>query len=207
MTTKLSNRFTWQAWATHVQQHRVETAVLLAALVLALWSYTTFLTNVESRQGVHLTDPLHGRVGPINFTWPIFTVLYGALVASLVALRSKPDVVVTALRGYLVLIAFRIVVMWASPLDPPATMIPLTDPFVAMFTGNGTTLTRDLMFSGHVSILCLVAFIVPQQWLRRALFVSAAVVGGMLIAQHVHYTVDVLVAPLAALSAARFARQ
>lgn len=207
MTTNTSNRFTWQAWRTYTSQNSAQIAILLGALALALWSYSTFLTNVEARAGVALADPLHVRFEPINCTWPIFIILYGALVFTLVALRTDPATVFRALRAYLLLISLRIVAMWATPFDPPATMIPLDDPFVALFTGNGTTLTRDLMFSGHVSVLCVVAFTVNTRWLRTALFLCAAIVGVLVIAQHVHYTIDVVVAPLAAYAAAAIARR
>jgi hypothetical protein len=207
MTTNSANRFILNAWRTYLRRHRLEVSILVGALILALWSYTTFLTNVENRAGVSFADPLHVRFGPIDCTWPIFILLYGALGASLVTLRSSPSVVVAALRGYLLLISLRIVVMWATPFDPPSTMIALNDPFVALFTGTGTPLTRDLMFSGHVSVLCVVGFVVDTRWLRTTLFLCATVVGVMVIAQHVHYTVDVLVAPLAAYAAAAVARR
>lgn len=191
------------AWRLYIRQHRTECAVTIGALILTLGSYARFLSDVESRTGVVLNDPVHALVGPFNFTWPIFILLYGALVITLVALRSQPEAMFRALRGYLIVVSVRILMMWATPFDPPATMIPLDDPFVALFAGNGVTLTRDLMFSGHTSLLCLAALCLPQRKLRIALGFAALAVGAMVITQHVHYTIDVLVAPFVAYAARR----
>jgi membrane-associated phospholipid phosphatase len=92
--------------------------------------------------------------------------------------------------------------MWLLPLDPPATMIALHDPFVQFFASEtARPLTRDLFFSGHTSILCLMGFLMPDRMRRSAFFVMAAAVGAAVILQHVHYAVDVAVAPLAAWAA------
>jgi hypothetical protein len=46
---------------------------------------------------------------------------------------------------------------------------------------------------------------VPNKVFRRSYYAVALVVATMLMAQHVHYTVDVIVAPMAAFTAAYLA--
>ena len=100
----------------------------------------------------------------------------------------------------------RMTMMWALPLDPPITMIPLIDPVVSAVTSGGAPLTRDLFYSGHVGTLVVLSMVVPQRWARRALAILTTLVGIAVILQHVHYTVDVLVAPFVATMAARITR-
>jgi len=93
--------------------------------------------------------------------------------------------------------------MWSLPLDPPPTnppptMITLADPFVETFTPGSAALTRDLFFSGHTSILVMMALIVRTRRLRIVFGALATVMAVAVTLQHVHYTVDVLVAPMAA---------
>ncbi len=175
----------------------------VVVMTVTLYSYTTFLTSVEARSGVVYNDPLHRLMGPVDLTWLVFTLLYGALLLAIVVLLREPPVFFRALRAYTMLIGLRMICMWLLPLDPPETMIALNDPFVELFTTGGTaTLTRDLFFSGHTATLCLIGFVTPGRWYRWTFYALALVVGVSVIAQHVHYSIDVVVAPLAAFAAA-----
>ncbi|MCX6140836.1 MAG: phosphatase PAP2-related protein [Candidatus Kapabacteria bacterium] len=193
------------SWKEFLQDRRQQTLVGLTfvTLFITLFSYTRFLNQVEVRAGVSFVDPLHSIIGPVDMTVPIFIVLYGALIIAIAAMIRTPVVLFKAIRGYTMLIGIRIVCMWLLPLDPPTTMIALGDPLVQLFTtGSSAPLTRDLFFSGHTSILCLVGFLLPQRMYKAIFFTLAIIVGAAVILQHVHYSIDVVVAPLAAWAAA-----
>ncbi|HLP28046.1 MAG TPA: phosphatase PAP2-related protein [Candidatus Didemnitutus sp.] len=178
-------------------------AVTFATLFITLFSYTRFLNHVEQREGLVFLDPIHAVLGPIDLTWPIFIMLYGALIVAIVAMARTPVILFRAIRAYTMLIGIRIICMWLLPLDPPSTMIALGDPLVQMFTsGTSAPPTRDLFFSGHTSILCVIGFVLPQRNWKIVFFSLATLVGIAVILQHVHYSVDVVVAPLAAWAAA-----
>jgi len=197
-----------QTWKQFLQDKRSITLVVitLATLFITLFSYMRFLSAVEIRTGVRFVDPMHSVIGPIDMTWPIFILLYGALVMAIVTMCRTPVILFKAVRAYTMLIGIRIICMWLLPLDPPATMIALQDPLVQLLTtGNTAPLTRDLFFSGHTSILCLVGFVLPQRTLKIIFFLLAALVGVAVILQHVHYSVDVVIAPLAAWAAVSMA--
>ncbi len=192
----------WKAYLSD-RSNVIMVLATVATLVVTLVSYTRFLTMVESRTGAVFVDPIHVLMGPVDLTWPIFVVLYGALVLAIVTMAPTPAILFRAVRAYTMLIGLRLICMWLLPLDPPTTMIALNDPFVQVFTtGDARPLTRDLFFSGHTSILCLMGFVVPGRGRRVAFFVMAAAVGAAVILQHVHYSIDVIVAPLAAWAAA-----
>ena len=180
--------------------------ITVVILVASILSYAQFLTGIEQRQGFTFIDPVHQLLGPIDCTWPIFLMIYGALIVALVVLGQQPRMLFRALRAYTILIALRMLAMWMMPLDPPATMIALTDPIVELVsTGGASTLTRDLFFSGHTATLVLIGAMVPNKVFRRSYYAVALVVATMLMAQHVHYTVDVIVAPMAAFTPAYLA--
>jgi membrane-associated phospholipid phosphatase len=100
------------------------------------------------------------------------------------------------------MVVIRMVAMGVTPLDPPATMIPLIDPTVTYF-GTGMTPTRDLFFSGHTATMLLLALTVPSAPWRTVFGVATAAVALSVLAQHAHYTVDVLAAPFFAYGAYR----
>jgi hypothetical protein len=134
----------------------------------------------------------------VDLTIPIFLVLYGAVIGAIVLLWRDPPALLRALRAYTILIGIRVACMALLPLDPPAGMIALADPVVTFFTGSASALSRDLFFSGHTSMLCLLALMMPKRTLRIVFACLAIFVGIAVIVQHVHYTIDVVVAPLAA---------
>jgi membrane-associated phospholipid phosphatase len=88
--------------------------------------------------------------------------------------------------------------MWSIPLDAPLTILPLKDPVVEWIV-TSPTLTKDLFFSGHTSTLFLMALLASR--LKPLYFLATFFVAVCVLLQHVHYLVDVLVAPFVAYAA------
>lgn len=177
------------------------TAGSVVALVLTLTAYARFLPMIEHRVGVVLNDPVLAAVPPSDVTLPIFIILYGSVFLAVTALMKDPLLLARAVRAYTALILLRMLCMWVVPLDPPVGMITLADPIVQVATGTSSALTRDLFFSGHTSILVLMALVLPHRWLRVVFALLSIAMGTLVLLQHVHYTIDVVVAPLAAVVA------
>ena len=188
------------------RQLLVRFGVATIGLAVALVAYTQFLTRIEQRQGVAFLDPLHVLFAPVDLTWVTFSMVYGAVLGAGIVLLREPLALLWAMQAYTMHALLRMTMMWALPLDPPITMIPLIDPVVSAVTSGGAPLTRDLFYSGHVGTLVVLSMVVPQRWARRALAILTTLVGIAVILQHVHYTVDVLVAPFVATIAARITR-
>ncbi len=176
----------------------------LAAFALAVAGFARFAARVETRPGVVLRDPILALLTPHDMTWVIFTLIYVAVVSCLVLLSRDPPALSLGLRAYAVMVLLRMLTMAVTPLAAPAGAIPLRDPFVEQLW-NGQTLTRDLFFSGHTATLCVVTFSTRHRAARRLFAAAAIAVGGCLLLQAVHYTVDVLAAPFFAYAAYRFA--
>jgi hypothetical protein len=179
--------------------------LLLTVLILGmlLLAYAQFLLWIEFRPGVHLHDPLLASFHARKVTWLVFAVNYAGLALGLGTLGARPAALLVALQSYALVIAARIAAMYVVPLDPPVGMIRLKDPFVQLFD-TGVVLTKDLFFSGHVATLFVLFLTAHHRMLRAAFLLATVVVGAGLIWQHVHYTIDVLIAPFITFGCYRF---
>lgn len=190
-----------QAWADNT--FRLTAIVLAFFLPVTLIGFRAFLDVVELRQGVVLADPLLPLFTPTDLTWITFALIYGGLLFAIMTLVPQPSLLLRMIAAYIILVLIRIVCMYAVPLDPPPGMIPLVDPLVELFGASGKTLTRDLFFSGHTATLFLLGLGLPVRHQSVLLFLATGAVALCVLVQHVHYTIDVLVAPLAAYTAFR----
>ena len=96
--------------------------------------------------------------------------------------------------------------MWLTPLDPPYDVYPLMDPLVE-YVGTGMPLTKDLFFSGHTSTLFLLFLVTPTGVLKRLFLACTVLVACAVLVQHVHYAIDVFVAPFFAYAAFAITRR
>jgi hypothetical protein len=193
MLVNIRNAWRDPAW-------RTELAASFALLVPVLFALTHFLDWVERRRGVTLPDPVLALFPAVNLTWVTFLIIYAGIIAGLVVLVQNPRRLLLVLQGYAVMALFRMAAMYLAPLEPPPGIIELRDPFVEFF-GGGTTLTRDLFFSGHTSTTFLLFLLIPGKWLRVAYACATLLIGLCVVLQHVHYTVDVVAAPFFAYGA------
>jgi hypothetical protein len=197
-----------QAWREAFRDRRflVEWVLTLAGLVAALSSLARFLAWVEARPGVVLPDPILVLLRPRELTWLTFGLIYVGIVAGVAILASSPRYLAAAVQAYVVMLVFRIAAMWLLPLEAPPGMLALQDPLVEQ-VGTGQLLTKDLFFSGHTSTLFLLFLAVPGRAVRALFLVCTLGVGACVLAQHVHYAVDVLMAPFFAYGSFRLVRR
>jgi hypothetical protein len=193
-----------EAWADRAFRWRL--ALTVPALVATLSALAALVKWVERRPGAVLPDPVLAWLAPRDVTWPVFTLIYVGILLAVALLVRTPVRLVIGVQAYVVMALLRIVVMWATPLDPPPGMIVLEDPLVQLFGGASQALTRDLFFSGHTSTMFLL-FLAVHGRAARAFFLACTVaVATLVLVQHVHYAVDVLAAPAFAFAAWRMAR-
>lgn len=186
-----------RAWteATTARGFRVEAVLTLAGLVAVLTVMSHFLAWVELRPGVVLDDPLLALIPSRDLSWLTFGLIYLGLLSGVGVLLPHPRRLVMGMQAYAVMVLLRMLVMSVTPLDPPVGMIALRDPLVQSVS-IGEPLTRDLFFSGHTSTMFLLALLAPSRATKAFFGVCTALVAVLVLWQHVHYTVDVLVAPL-----------
>ncbi len=187
-----------RAWADAWRTRRFRVACVGTALSLAatMSLLSVVLTRTERRTSVvALDDPLLALLKPRDLTWLTFGIIYVGLAIGLAHLASSPYALVRGVRAYLILMLLRALTMTLTPLAPPAGMIVLADPFAAHVVAT-PVLTKDLFFSGHTSTMFLI-FLAMRRWELKVFFAAATlVVGVSVLVQHVHYTIDVVAAPV-----------
>lgn len=194
------------SWKNFLQNssNRKLTVSTILVLLVTLFLLSNFLTYNETRTGTEIYDPVLALFDPINLTWLIFALIYSGLLIGIIHFAQNPPVLIRALLTYSFLALIRICMMYSIPLDPPPEMISLIDPFVELF-GTGSTLDRDLFFSGHTSTMFMLFLLAYRPLLKKLFLTGVILVGASVILQHAHYTIDVLVAPFVAYASYRLA--
>ncbi len=193
-----------EAWnaALKSSRFRIQSIVSLAALFLTLGFMARFLSYIEGRPGVTLHDPILSMITPENLTWLIFGLIYTGLAMAILSLSSKPKDFILTVQAYTLMVWIRIIMMSLVPLNAPEGLIVLQDPLVQL-VGDGAAPTKDLFFSGHTSTMLLLYLVTKTKWLKTTLLAFTLVVAVCVIWQHVHYVIDVAVAPFVSYGAYR----
>lgn len=150
----------------------------------------------EARPGRIWQDPLLSLFHPIDVSLPIGLLTNGGILIALILIFQRPVNTIYFFYATLCIIFFRTLTLYFFPLEPPATIIPLSDPILESTFYGGNVLLKDLFFSGHTANLMLVGFLCSGRLLKIFLHSAAAIVGSLLVLQHVHFAADVLAAPV-----------
>jgi len=168
----------------------------LAVVLPLVGLLPVFFTMLGAKPGFTPPDPLLTVIPARNVAVQIFVVLYVAVAWGIAALVPTPRAFVRMLHAYGALLLLRMLTMVLVTFEPPPGIIPLVDPVTALFYPGSEPFLKDLFFSGHTATPLLFALAVGPGRGRMLLAACAAVVGALVIVQHVHYSMDVLAAPL-----------
>lgn len=168
--------------------------VTAGLLYLVIPNLVAFITENEKSKGFSFTDPFLSQFTPVVFTWYVFSLIYGGTILINIYLIHRPYQLIMGLQIYALVMGTRFLTIWLLPLDPPTTIIPMEDPFIE-FLGADGTLTKDLFFSGHTAASFLFFLLVKEKPLKIVFGISTTIMSVMILMQHVHYTVDIVVAP------------
>ncbi len=195
-------------WKTFLKNPRSRTEFIITVilLILIVISFSHFLTFIEARNGVILNDPVLSLFDPIDLTWYAFSLIYVSIILFLFNTIKDPNKIVLALQTYGLMVLFRGIAMYLTPFNAPESILVLNDPFVQLF-GTGDILTKDLFFSGHTGTSFLLVLLVDNKKLKAIFLIATILVGTAVLLQHVHYTIDVFVAPFVAYSSYRIIKK
>jgi membrane-associated phospholipid phosphatase len=157
--------------------------------------YLNFLNFVEARPGTPLNDPILALFTPVDLTWPIFVIIYSSLALIIYHLYDEPESFLLGIKIYILIAITRMTSMYLLPLEPPVNMIPLHDPFIEFFAGAQSILTKDLFYSGHTATMFCFFLIAVKKSYKTVFLIFTVLMGGAVILQQVHYSVDVFAAP------------
>lgn len=163
---------------------------LFGTLILLL-AFPGFFQSIERHTGPVLNDWVLNQLPPQDVSIGIFLIIWTTALLLLIRARRNPAVFMLFVYGYLIVSLSRIISINLVPLDPPVGLIPLIDPISNAFYGK-TYITKDLFYSGHTSSMFLMFLCLRRRWDRLFALIGSVVVGGLLLVQHVHYTIDVL---------------
>lgn len=165
--------------------------MLLAILI----SFPFFFQHIEQREGYQLSDPLLSLMPAKDVSLPVFLSIWAVTVLFFIRSVKTPALFLTYMYGYIFVSLLRFATISLIPLNPPADLIPLVDPISNQFYG-GSYVTKDLFFSGHTSTVCLFFLCFHRKYDRLIALFCTIAVGILVLVQHVHYTVDVIAAPI-----------
>ena len=175
----------------------------LVVLLLILTGFAWFLAYIENRQGHTFYDPILNFLKPRDVSYFIFFITYSAAVAGLIYAFNSPYKFLHLIQMYGSLTILRIATMFFVPLEPPTEHIPLHDEFLNNSIYAGSENLKDLFFSGHAATLFLFYFFTEHKFLKYTFLVAAITVSIGVLVQHVHYSYDVIAAPIFAYIAYR----
>jgi membrane-associated phospholipid phosphatase len=188
-----------QAWA----ERRFRWTFYVTALLAVLSPVVTpkIYTVVQRRPGKIPPDPLLPLLGPVSVSAAILILISGTLAIVVAGCLHRPQTLIRGGIACVVLFSMRMITMALVPLASPPGQIALRDPVGQLFYPGKVPDTRDLFFSGHTAMMVLLIALVRSRLAKLAVAVVAVSVGVLLLVQHVHWTVDVLAAPLFAAAA------
>jgi hypothetical protein len=167
------------------------TLVLIAILVY----FPFFFHAIENRNGRVLPDMVLEWLQPRDMSVPVFLLIWASALLLVFRLFGDPDLLLLVIWGYDLLTLLRMSCIGLVSLDPPPGLIPLKDPLTNMFYGS-VYITHDLFFSGHTATVCLICYCLKGRADRYFTGFATGILGILLLIQHVHYTIDVLAAPV-----------
>lgn len=181
------------AWSQAKFRNRIIIGFALNIPVLIL--FPAFFQYIEQRNGTQLNDVLLNIIHPINVSTYIFIIIWLMALLMLVRALQQPDIFIKFLFSFFLLSITRIITISIIPLNPPKNLIPLVDPLTNIFYGN-TFITKDLFYSGHVATQFLMFLCLKKRIDKLIATVSTISIAVLVLVQHVHYTIDVIAAPV-----------
>lgn len=196
----------YQAWQLFFSSRR--NIMLLVAIFVfgftVLTLFSNFLVYNETRIGAQINDPILDSFSAIELTIPLFILIYGLTLAAILNLMKYPLQFIFGFLAYATMIGLRLISIYLLPLEPPTGVIQLIDPVTSLFA-QGTPLTKDLFFSGHTGTSFLFFLLVKGRTMKAVAFTCFVLIGTFVVLQHVHYAIDVVIAPFIAFGSYKIA--
>lgn len=186
---------TWKE-TFHTPRMRWAIAFCLVSVLIMFFYIPYFYREIiNPKEGFILNDSVLSILVPQNLSLPIFIILYLAVIQTVFSYWNEPQVFVLGAATYCAVNLVRAFTMYALTLEPPTGMILLADPISSvLYPDNG--FAKDLFFSGHISTMVILVLIEKRRAAKFAKIAGATLMALFLAWQHVHYTIDLLAAPI-----------
>ena len=197
----------WADWRVAFKGTRFTIHFILAVLGIILFAATLpyfFNEILLPKPGVPLNDPILNFFNPQDWSVAIFVLLYSITVVSVLINIKKPNTILLMFQMYAIVNFMRMASLYLFTLEAPEGTIPLRDPFLTVFAYGKEVYVKDLFFSGHISTLCILFLVEERKIMRRVVLALTLIVALLLAWQRVHYTLDMLAAPIVSWLVFRF---
>ncbi len=197
----------WADWKEALKRNRFRIHFVLSLLGIVAFAAVLphfFNEILLPKPGILLIDPILNFFEPRDWSIGIFVTLYSITVLSLVSNAKKPYTLLLMFQMYGVVNFMRLASLYLFTLEAPEGIIPLSDPFLTVFAYGKEVYVKDLFFSGHVSTLAILFFVEQRKPMKHAILIAAILIILMLTWQRVHYTADMIAAPVVAWLVFRF---
>nr|WP_235985876.1 sphingomyelin synthase family protein [Mucilaginibacter segetis] len=175
------------------KRFKILTGTVLIFIVLS--TLPAFFGHIEKREGIVLNDWLLAHIPAYNVSVIIFAIIWGIATLTVIRALYNPDIYIKYVWTLLLINIARIISIELVALNPPKGLIRLSDPLTGIFYGNAN-ITKDLFFSGHTAILVLIFLCLEKRSDKIVCFIGIITVAILLLIQHIHYSIDVLAAPV-----------
>jgi hypothetical protein len=189
----------WALWKDALRNKRFVFHFILGLIGLTVFALILpyfFIEILLPKPASPLVDPVLNFFTPTDWSIQIFVLIYICSILGLAFNITDPKTILLGLQVYVVVNFMRITSLYLFTLEAPEGIIPLSDPFLTVFAYGQAVYVKDLFFSGHISTLSVFLFIEKRQWLKILIFVSTVLVAILLAWQRVHYTLDMVAAPI-----------
>jgi hypothetical protein len=165
-------------------------------LMFVVFLFNRFLLWNEFRDGIVFNDPLFNYFDARDYSVVIVLLLYASVGFFLFYNIKKPLLLSRFVWSYIFILLMRMVALFFLPLycDPDA--VKLEDPVLNNLIYPNNYVERDLFFSGHATMMVSFYWCFTNHTIKRVYLVGAVVVSTLLVLQKIHFTIDVLAAPL-----------
>lgn len=189
----------WALWKNALQNKRFVFHFIIG--LIGLTAFVQFLPYffieiLLPKAGAHWVDPVLNFFTPRDWSIEIFVLIYLCSVLALAFNITNPKTILLGLQIYVSVSFMRITSLYLFTLEAPEGIIALSDPFLTVFAYGQPIYVKDLFFSGHISTLCVFLFIEKRPWLKILIFISTIIVAFLLAWQRVHYSLDMVAAPI-----------
>ena len=202
---RLLYRQKWQlAWQSRPFRRQTISGIIALTAVFVFLPF--FFPAIEKRNGNVLNDWVLGLLPAHDVSIFIFISIWVVTLLIFVRMAQRPDIFIVFLWAYVLLSFMRIATISIVALNAPKGLIELADPVSNFFYGH-SFVTKDLFYSGHASSVFLIFFCLKKKSDKAFALIGALIVSSLLLVQHVHYTIDVLAAPMFAYFCYMFSRK
>jgi hypothetical protein len=196
-------------WNAAWQDSRFRWQLILAIAVFAIfpWKADDYFQWIQLREGFVMQDIILANIPSKNVSIPIFGIIYISVIYLLFRIIRRPKHFLWFAWAFNLETLMRFACIYGVALDPPMGLVDLHDPLAELFIyGENMAITKDLFFSGHTATMVFVCYFLPHPRERKIAIWVTLVLALLLLIQHVHYSLDILAAPIATWIAIRIAK-